>query len=135
MSGVIAALLIGEQRAGAAHAGLHLVEDQQQPVAVAELAHSPQVAGVGGHDAALALDGLEHDGDGPRRDRRRPAPRASLNGDVAEALPAAAESRRRTFSWPVAAIVARVRPWNESERRDDLVAPVAVIVRRTCAPA
>ncbi len=37
-----AAALIGEQLAGAADAGLHLVEDQEQPVIVAELAQHAQ---------------------------------------------------------------------------------------------
>ena len=40
MSGVDAGTLIGEQLAGAAHAGLHLVEDQQQAVLVAERAQA-----------------------------------------------------------------------------------------------
>ena len=38
MSGADAGVLVGEQFAGAADAGLHLVEDQQQAVLVAKLA-------------------------------------------------------------------------------------------------
>ena len=45
MSGVDAELLIGEQFAGAADAGLHLVEHQQQAVLVAQLAQRRRNAG------------------------------------------------------------------------------------------
>ncbi len=40
-SGVTPAALIGEEAAGAADAGLHLVEHQQQAVLVAQLAQAP----------------------------------------------------------------------------------------------
>jgi hypothetical protein len=39
-SGDHALLLAGVQRAGAAHAAHHLVEDQQHAVAIAHLAHA-----------------------------------------------------------------------------------------------
>ncbi len=59
----------GEHLAGAAHARLDLVEDQQDAVFVADVPQALQEL-AGGHDvAALALDGLEHDGgDLVRRD-------------------------------------------------------------------
>ena len=44
MSGVTPGPLVGEELAGAADAGLHLVEDQQQAVLVAELRASAQAA-------------------------------------------------------------------------------------------
>ena len=44
--GLDAPVLVGEPLAGPAHAGLHLVEDQQQPVLVAELAQPFEVAGA-----------------------------------------------------------------------------------------
>ena len=54
--------LIGEQFAGAADAGLDLVEDQQQAVLVAELAQRRAgTAASTTRDAALALDRLDQD--------------------------------------------------------------------------
>ena len=55
-------VLVGEPAAGAAHAGLHLVEDQHQLVAVGQLAQPFEVAGRRQVDAALALDRLDQDG-------------------------------------------------------------------------
>ena len=63
-----ARLFMGEQGAGAAHAGLHLVEDQQQAELVGGGAQAFQVIGITGDDAALALDRLDQDGGGLRRD-------------------------------------------------------------------
>ncbi len=51
-----------EQLAGAAQAGLHLVEDQDGAVLVAQRPQSRQVAGRGLADAALTLDRLHHHG-------------------------------------------------------------------------
>ena len=58
-----------EQRARAAHAGLHLVEDEQQTVAVAQLAQRPQELDRRDVDAALALHRLDHDRGRLRPDR------------------------------------------------------------------
>ena len=50
-----------EQLAGPAHAGLDLIEQQQQAVFVTDRAQRPQVVGRTGTDAALALDWLDRD--------------------------------------------------------------------------
>ena len=53
-------LLVGPERAGPAHPGLDLVEDQQRPGRVAGLARRDDHL-VGDHvDAGLPLDRLEH---------------------------------------------------------------------------
>ena len=53
--------LIGEELAAAAHAALHLVEQQEQPELVADRAQATQELDIGGADAALALNRLDHD--------------------------------------------------------------------------
>ena len=50
-------LLAGVQRAGAAHAAHHLVEDEQDAVAVADLAHALEIAG---HRRDRAQGGADH---------------------------------------------------------------------------
>ena len=57
-----AEVLVGEPLAGAAAAGLHLVEDQQQLVLVGQLAQAGEEAGGRNADAAFALDRLDQDG-------------------------------------------------------------------------
>ena len=58
-----AVVLVGEKRAGAAHSGLHLVEDQQCAVPRGDLAGGGQVALGRDDDAALPHDRLqEHRG-------------------------------------------------------------------------
>ncbi len=59
-----ALLLPRVQRAGAAHAAHDLVEDQQRAVAVADLAHAPEIAGHRRHAAGGGADhrlGAERD--------------------------------------------------------------------------
>lgn len=51
-----ALLLGGEQAAGAAHAAHHLVEDQEDAVAIADLAHALEIARHGGHRAERRAD-------------------------------------------------------------------------------
>ena len=65
-----AGALIGEQLAGAAHAGLHLVEDQQKTVLVAQLAQRPQERRLDDAHAALAHQRLDHDRRGLARRSR-----------------------------------------------------------------
>jgi hypothetical protein len=47
--------------AGEAHAGLHLVEDEQRLIFVREVAQRPQELGTEMIVAALGLDGLDED--------------------------------------------------------------------------
>ena len=61
--------LVGEEIAGAAHAGLHLVERQQQAVLVAELAQRLEERLRRRAHAALALHRLDQDAGGVRADR------------------------------------------------------------------
>ena len=104
-------LLAGEQRARAAHAGLDLVEHEQQTLIVAEATQVLQEPGRRRPDAALALDRFD-------QDRRR------LGSDcgaqrliVAERDDVEAGQQRLeafdSFLLPAAAeIPAIVRPWN-----------------------
>ena len=64
-----AGVLIAEQVAGAADAGLDLVEDQQQAVLVAQLAQALEESVRQHAHAALAHHRLDHDGAGLRADR------------------------------------------------------------------
>ena len=52
---------VREELAGAAHPGLNLVEHEQQPMLVAKLANGSEKFRRDSPDAALALNGLEHD--------------------------------------------------------------------------
>ena len=56
------------QRAGASHACLYLVKDQQQVLFVAQRAQGFQEGRLGFDHAGLALDGLQHHGHGLRAD-------------------------------------------------------------------
>ena len=55
---------VGEQLAGTAQAGLHLVEDQQRAVLIAQLARAFQIRLVRRQHTAFALDRLQHHGAG-----------------------------------------------------------------------
>ena len=55
--------LAREHPAGAPDARLHLVEDEEEVVAVADLPHPMEVVGGGDHHSPLALDRLHHERD------------------------------------------------------------------------
>ena len=65
-----AAMLVGEETARAANAGLHFVEDQNEIAPVADLAQAPQEGWRNDPHPALALDRLDHDHARLRPDRR-----------------------------------------------------------------
>src|SRR5262249_44527172 len=60
--GLHAVLLVGEERAGAAHAALHLVDHEGGAQTVGALAQALQELLAGRHHAAFALHGLDDDG-------------------------------------------------------------------------
>ena len=64
-----AGTLVGEQLAGAPHAGLHLVEDQQQAMLVAQLAQRLEERRLDDAHAALAHDRLDQNRRGLGADR------------------------------------------------------------------
>ena len=57
-------VLTAQEGAGAAHAGLHFVHDEDQVPVIAELADGLHVFRLQRHDAALALHQLQHHGAG-----------------------------------------------------------------------
>ena len=59
MSGSMPGVLVAPEPAGAPHARLYLVEDQEDAGGIADLPEPGEVAVVGHHDAALALDRLD----------------------------------------------------------------------------
>ena len=65
--GTHAVLLFGQQRAATTEAGLHFVEDQQNPQFTAQTLDALEVV-LGRRDYAGALDRLKHDGNGLRID-------------------------------------------------------------------
>ena len=107
-----ALVLEPEPLAGAAQAGLDLVEHEQHVALVAQPADVGQPA-LGRHvDPALALDGL---------DQHRAPPSGSTAASMASMSPRATWRKPSgrgwkgscLAGWPVAARVASVRPWNE----------------------
>ncbi len=82
---------MGEEFPGAPDAGLDLVEDEKEPVLVAELPQRAQAARRDRADAALALDRFDHDGRGLGRDRRLQR-LVVVEGDLIEALDLGAEA-------------------------------------------
>src|SRR5262245_23444068 len=105
-----AGLLVGEQVAGAADAGLHLVEDQEQAVLVADLPQGFQERDRRQAHAAFACIGSIR--------------MAAVSGPTSRRTAAASSRARwtkpsttgpkpsRCFFCPPAARVASVRPWN-----------------------
>ena len=81
---------MGEEFPGAPDAGLDLVEDEKEPVLVAELPQRTQAARRDRADAALALDRFDHDGRGLGRDRLQRL--VVVEGDLIEALDLGAEA-------------------------------------------
>ena len=61
-------VLVGEELAGAAKAGLDLVEHKENVVLAADGGDLAEVAGGRNDDAGLALDGLDEEGAGVGRD-------------------------------------------------------------------
>ena len=59
-----AVFLVAEQAAQPPHPRLHFVQDEQDVVAVAPVTEADEVVVVGDVDAAFALDGFHHHGDG-----------------------------------------------------------------------
>src|SRR4029453_19580336 len=54
-------LLVGEERPGPSHSGLHLVEDEQRAELVGDASCGHEKIGLGDVDSALALNRFEHD--------------------------------------------------------------------------
>ena len=126
-----AGVLEAEPLAGAAEAGLDLVDHQQQAALVAQLADAAEVLGVGGYDAALALHGLEqHRGD-RRIDRRRRARRGRRSATWRKPS-GIGKNGSCLAGWPVAASVGERASVEAAVGADDARAGRG---RRTCGPA
>jgi len=57
-------MLVGKQLAGTSHSHLHLIQDQQQLMAVAQLPHPLHVGNRRDIDPPFTLDRFQHDGTG-----------------------------------------------------------------------
>ena len=97
--GLDAVVLVGEPLAGAAHAGLDLVEDQQHAALVAQLAQPGEVIRRRDVDAALALDRLDQDRGRLVVERPRRRRRGRRTGRTRSPGPSA-RSRRGTWAGP-----------------------------------
>jgi hypothetical protein len=100
-----------EPATGATEAGLHLVDDHERFALVAQPADAAQIFGRRLLHAALALNGLEQHG------AHAVVHRGFERLELGERdLPEARRQRRERLCFcgcPVAARVARVRPWND----------------------
>ena len=104
-------VLEGEEAAGPPGAALHLVDQEEQVVLVAEPAQPDQELRRAGVDAAVALDRLDEDGRGVRR---RPGPAKLCQVvQLAERRSRARSGRKPfcTLSFGVALIPPNIRPW------------------------
>ena len=108
-----AGVLEGEPLAGAARAGLDLVDDEQRAVPRGELARGAEVAVGQVDDARLALDRLDEEG---RDVGRRWPPRAPRRRRTAMSStpPGSGRNGSRYAGLPVSASEPIVRPWKES---------------------
>ena len=122
-----------EQPAGAAHAGLHLVEHEQTAVAVGQLAQAGQEALGRGVDPALALYRLDQDRGSPVREQRLGGSEVSVRCVVDaghqrfEALPVGGRSggahgeQRASVEAPSKATISkRSSPWSRWEAAREL---------------
>ena len=110
--------LEGEQRAGPAEAGLHLVEDEERAVPPAQLLRLGEVAGRQPADAGLRLDRLDDE----RGERRVASARAraatSPNGTWSHPA-AAARTARAGVRAPINDERAEPEPWKPPSQESD----------------
>ena len=122
--GAHAELLEREERARAADARLHLVEDEQRAGSSASVARRLDEPRVEGDDPALAEHRLEQDAAGLAGDRgleRRDVVRLRERDTGSSGSNAA-----RFAGWPVTESAPQVRPWNEPSSATTPCLPVAL---------
>ncbi len=103
-----AGFFIGEQTSGASNAGLHFIEDQEQPARVAEFPQALEEAWRRTRDTHFALDRLNQNAGGLRPARRTTASK-SPSGTWSKPSTGGPKPSRY-FGLPPAAMVASVRP-------------------------